>query len=41
MKTYTNNFTYGRDLLKQIIIGAVVLAGAAAWFFTKSRKVKA
>ena len=24
MKTFTNNFTYGRNLLKQIIIGAIV-----------------
>ena len=32
MKTYTNNFTYGRDLLKQIIIGAVVCTALAFVF---------
>ncbi len=32
MKNYTNNFTYGRTLLKQIIIGAVVCTAMAFIF---------
>ena len=32
MKNYTNNFTYGRDILKQILIGAVVCAAMCFLF---------
>ena len=32
MKNYTNNFTYGRNLLKQIIIGAVVTTAMSFLF---------